>query len=288
MRGMRVGALQFDVARGDTARNLAAVERGLAEAASSGCGLVCLPEMWPTSFPGASEVGQELLAASTAAVARVAELSGELGLVVAGSAFAEHPDGPPANRLTVHDRGELLLSYEKVHLFSPTAEGESFSAGSDAPSVVDTSAGRLAAVVCYDLRFGACAEAAFAGAPDLLLCPAQWPRPRESHWRALVHGRAVEGQCFVIAANRTGTELVGRRRVELEFPGNSLVVDPHGRTLAEGRGEAGLVVAEIDLEVARRLRVRVPVGKDCREGLYAQWRAERSRKTLPASEGDTN
>lgn len=272
---MLVAAFQFDVRVGRVEENLAAVLDGLREAARAGCALVCLPEMWPTSFAAVSDPERraELVAETERAFERVERLSEELGLVVAGSGFGARGDGAlPANRLRVHDRGALALAWDKVHLFSPTAEPAAFSAGDEPPRAATTSVGRVAGLVCYDLRFGEVARAAAACEPDVLVVPAQWPSPRETHWRALVLGRAVECQCPVVAANRTGTERVGRRARALAFPGNSLVADAHGRALAEGSGREGLVAAELDPAEARRLRVRVPVRKDRREGLYAAWR----------------
>jgi predicted amidohydrolase len=97
--------------------------------------------------------------------------------------------------------------------------------------------------------------------------PAQWPAPRASHWEALVRGRAAELQAFVIGCNRTGRDLVGRRELALDFAGNSIVAGPDGTVLAFGRGESGLVTAELDLDAARALRRAVPVRRDERRGL---------------------
>lgn len=278
---MRVAALQFDVRTGDVEHNLACVERGLAAARDGGVELVCLPEMWPTSFLPAERLDAATAEASERAIARAAELSRDLGLVVCGSAYGlpggdpgrpgGDPAGLPTNRLHVLERGERRRGYDKVHLFSPTAEGDAFAAGDAPPAVADTALGRLAGVICYDLRFPEPARAAFLGGAELLVVPAQWPSTRAAHWRALVVGRAVEGQCFVVAANRTGTAEIGRRRLVLEFPGNSLVVDPHGVVLAEGRGADGLVAADVDLAVARELRRRVPVLRDRRPDVYRTW-----------------
>jgi len=267
---MKVAALQFDVRADDWAANLAAVERGLEQAVVTGVRLVVLPEMWPTSFPTGDGDLEEAHAATEAALARVCALSRTSGLVVCGSAWGRGPDGP-TNRLHVVEAGELRAVYDKVHLFSPAAEPESFCAGDDPPPVVDTCVGRLAGVTCYDLRFPEIVRVAFRGGAELLVVPAQWPAPRAAHWRVLAQGRAVESQAFVVGANRTGRAVVGRRRLELEFPGNSLIVDPHGTVLAEGRGEEGLIVAEVDLDLVRRLRVRVPIAKDERPDLYERW-----------------
>lgn len=263
---MRAGAYQFDVKRGATEANLAEVERGLRLAARERVELVVLPEMWPTSF--VADEGEALLGATERALERVRELSGELELAVAGSSFGRGAPGEsPRNRLTVFDRGELLLATDKVHLFSPTAEDESFSTGRELPPTVESRFGKLSGVVCYDLRFGALLRAPYLERAEILVVPAQWPAPRATHWRALVLGRAVEHQSFVIGANRTGSDRIGRRQLELVFPGNSLVAGPDGTALAEGRGEAGLIAAELDLEALRRLRRQVPVREDERTDL---------------------
>lgn len=268
---MRIGAFQFDVRRGEVAANLAEVEHGLRRARDSGLELVSLPEMWPTSFvvSGAGEEDARWLVETERAVARVRELSAELDLVVCGSAFGACDGGPPwTNRLQVFDAGREVLRYDKVHLFSPTAEHLSFTGGSESPSTVEVRGVKLSAVVCYDLRFGGLLRAPFLDGAELLVAPAQWPESRREHWRALVCGRAAEHQAFVLGANRTGVDLVGRRELELAFPGNSLVCGPGGEVLAEGAGEPGLVAAEIDPERLRELRKQVPVRRDQRPEAY--------------------
>src|SRR6185436_13798288 len=133
----------------------------------------------------------------------------------------------------------------------PTAEDAVFSAGSRLPATVVWRGVRISAAICYDLRFPELTRASFYAAAELILVPAQWPGERASQWRALVHGLAASGQCFVLACNRIGRESVGRRGMLLDFPGNSLLVDPAGKTLAEGHGEEGLVGAEFDPTLAR-------------------------------------
>jgi len=266
---MRVAALQFDPQLGEVEENLAVVEPWLVRAAEEGHALVLLPEMWASSF---CEATPALLEASAAAVARLCALSGELGLVLAGSAWGPlGPSGLPTNRLSVFEGGRALLEYDKLHLFSLTAEDKSFHPGELPPAAIDCGAGRLSGVTCYDLRFGPVCEQAWASGAELLLVPAQWPETRQSHWEALVRGRAVEGQLYVLGANRTGSVKVGRAERELDFPGNSLLADPHGQLLAAGTGQEGLVGGEVNLDEARRLRVHVPVVKDRRAELYGSW-----------------
>lgn len=278
-----VASIQLDLSREHPERNLARALRGLEDAAARGVALAVLPEMWPTSFEPSA--GDEALARTDRALDEVARASERLGLVVCGSAYGR-PAGSRggsarlANRAHVFDRGERVASHDKVHLFSPTAEPLAFEPGRLPPPVVETSVGRVAPLVCYDLRFPELARAAFRAGAEILAVSAQWPASRASHWRALVLGRAVEGQWYVVATNRTGRDVVGRRALELSFPGNSLVVDPHGEVVAEGREADDLVVGEVDLDVVRALRGAVPVARDERRELYARWSR---REVGPAS-----
>jgi omega-amidase len=276
---MRVAALQFDVRRGEPAANLEQVERGLRAACAGGVELIVLPEMWPTSFPDSDADMARELSATRSALARLTALTDELGLMVCGTSFGTDNDSStPPNRLHLLDGGRTLATYDKVHLFSPTAETEIFSAGAQPPATVATRLGRIAGLICYDLRFPEITRLPWHANAELVCIPAQWPVARATHLRALAVGLAVSGQCFVIAANRTGRETVGRRELVLDFPGNSLVVDPNGTVLAEGTGAAGLITADCDLGLCAELRRRVPVARDLREDLYAAWRPEQSQE----------
>ncbi|HTF88902.1 MAG TPA: nitrilase-related carbon-nitrogen hydrolase [Planctomycetota bacterium] len=267
---MRIAALQWDVRRSDVAGNLAAARAGLEQAREAGIELVLLPEMWVTSFPDSGDDLAALTKATRGAVAELADASARLGVDWAGSSFAMHASGgaSPVNRLELFAGGKLQLAYDKLHLFGPTAEDSVFQAGADLPRTVVWRGLRVSAVICYDLRFPELTRVPFYAAAQLVLVPAQWPSGRASQWRALVHGLAASGQCFVLACNRIGRDVAGRRALALEFPGNSLLVDPTGRTLAEGDGEAGLVGGEVEPDLADELQRKIPVRRDMRPDVY--------------------
>jgi predicted amidohydrolase len=286
---MQVAALQFDIKRAASDAsaiqvNLISARDCVRAAAKGGAKLVVLPEVWATSFPAAdASCDQRLVDAAAEAIASVAAWSVEFGIVIAGSYLAPAPDlgklgaGRFFNRLLVHDGadgGEVVLSYDKVHLFSPTAEHEVFAAGDLPPAIVDCSAGRLSGAICYDLRFPELFVPMRRADVDVIVVPAQWAVRRAAHWRALVLGRAVEAQATVIAANRTGEEPLGQRGHTAVFPGNSLIASAGGEAIGEGVGEVGPVFGLASTELSRKQRVRVPVAKDRRESLYQSWAQE--------------
>ncbi|MFT4539987.1 MAG: omega-amidase [Planctomycetota bacterium] len=268
---MRCAAIQFDVRTRDPEWNLETAVRWIREASERDVKLVVLPELWPCSFT--SELDEGLLRANQDCLTTIEGLSAELEIAIAGSAHkpADEPSELPTNRFHVVHQGRSQYSYDKVHLFTPTAEHLAFRAGELAPPVVEVNDTKLTGLICYDLRFPELCRAPTRAGAEIMLVSAQWPVARASHWGVLVRGRAVEGQCFVIATNRTGRSLIGRRKMQLDFPGNSMIAGPDGDILAEGEGECGLVIADLDLDRVRQLRRRVPVTQDERCDLHASW-----------------
>lgn len=267
---VRWACFQFDVRAGAVDDNVAEVEHGLREARRAHASLVVLPEMWPTSFLEADAFDEAVLARSQRAVEHVCRLANESGIVVTGSAFAPGTLRP-RNRWHVLADGRVAAAHDKIHLFRPTAEDAGFECGDGPPACAETAAGRIGGVVCYDLRFPEPARHLFRAGAQVLAVSSQWAAARAAHLDALVAGRAVEAQAFVASCNRTGTAFVGRRRAEIEYPGASRIVDPHGCVLARGGAGRELVVADVDLELVRELRARVPVAKDDRPDVYARW-----------------
>ncbi|MEM9800209.1 MAG: nitrilase-related carbon-nitrogen hydrolase [Planctomycetota bacterium] len=278
---MRVATLELDVRTGDVEGNLRAAREALGRAAEGGAQLASLPEMWPTSF--VASAGGDTFEASGEAVGALADLAAELGVVTVGSAFAAGDEGElPTNRAHVLAGGRVVAHYDKVHLFSPTAEHLAFSAGETPPPVFEHPGlgARIAPIICYDLRFPAVARAAFRAGAEILVTVAQWPDARAPHWRALVRGRAAELEGFVVACNRLGVDEIGRRKLRLSFSGDSAVVRPSGEPSeaiaqeeieAVGRRASRVTLYDIDVDEARSLRRQVPVANDERVDLIRRW-----------------
>ena len=256
--------IQFDVRRGDVVSNLASAEQGLREAAAQGARLAVLPEMWPTSF--LPEVTDAVLQASRKAEDAVTRLAAELQLTVVGGGY-EARDGKLFNRALVVDGGRVVGAYRKIHLFTPHAEAKQFTPGEE-PLVVDTSAGRIGVLICYDIRFPELVRYLFYKKAEILAVPAQWPESRAGHWRALLVARAIENQAYVLGCNRTGAEPPLKSSEPLLFSGDSRIVDPSGETLAAGAGEATPVVGTLELRKVRTMRRALPITRDRRPTLY--------------------
>ncbi len=90
-------------------------------------------------------------------------------------------------------------------------------------------------MVCYDLRFPVWArQQSQAGEPeyDLLIYVANWPERRSTAWKTLLQARAIENQCYVVGVNR-----VGKDGNDINYSGESMVIDPLGEILYHKKEE---------------------------------------------------
>jgi deaminated glutathione amidase len=108
--------------------------------------------------------------------------------------------------------------------------------------------------VCYDLRFPELYRRLARAGAEVLLVPSAFTFPTgAAHWEVLCRARAVENQCYVIAADQTGTSPHG-----FADWGDSLIADPWGRIAARAGDGEGIAVAEIDRAYLARVRRELP------------------------------
>lgn len=88
--------------------------------------------------------------------------------------FPERADDAVYNAAVLVDRGVVRGFYRKVHLWG--SEPVAFKAAADPPLVLDTSAGRVAVMICYDLEFPEWVRLAAQVGADIVAVPANWPR----------------------------------------------------------------------------------------------------------------
>lgn len=252
---MRIAAIQSDIAWEDPAANFARLRPWVAAAAAAGARLVVLPEMFACGFSMATERIREPAGGPSARF--LAEQAAAHGLWICGS-VPELPDGAerPYNTLVLAGPDGQQVRYRKIHPFTFAREHEHYAAG-DRHVTVEIDGLRCTLFVCYDLRF-ADEFWATAGATDAYLVVANWPERRRHHWTALLQARAIENQAYVVGVNRVG------RGNNLDYSGDSRVVDPWGEVLAAAAGAETMLLADLSAELVRDAREKFPVLKDRR------------------------
>ena len=255
-----VVGVQADLAWEDPATNHARLGPRIAAAADAGADLVLLPEMFPSGFSMRTDrTGEPVDGPSTQFLVHQAEATGAW---VGGSLPERRPgEDRPFNTFVLAGPDGTVHRYAKIHPFTYAGEDEHFAAG-DQLVTVTVGDVRCSLFVCFDLRF-ADEFWQVAHDTDCYLVPANWPASRRQHWTALLQARAIENQAYVVGVNRVGD---GRRRdgQPLPYAGDSTIIDPLGRVLAQAAEVETVVVADVDSEVVADVRARFPFLRDRR------------------------
>ena len=272
---MKIAAVQM-ISTPDVVRNLDAARRLVAQAAADGARLVALPEYFcllgrheRDKLAHAETAGDgpiQLALAQMARDSRVWLIGGTLPMRIEGNpqrvrnaCCVYTPDGAQAAR------------YDKIHLFSFKSgheahdESRVLEAGTE-PVAFDAAASgndpplRVGLSVCYDLRFPELYRALGAAAPcDLLSVPSAFTYPTgEAHWELLLRARAVENQAYVIGVNRIGMD--GN---DINYSGDSIALDPQGRSLtAIPSGKEAVATVILSASALEEYRKAFPVHLD--------------------------
>jgi nitrilase len=257
---LRVAAVQT-VAGGDVAANLAQVEPLIGQAAAEGARLVVLPEYFGIFGARATDkLAVRETEGSGVQQAFLARLARVHGLWLVGGTVPLASADPARVRsacLMYGPDGQRVARYDKIHLFAFTRgderydEGKTIEPGADVVTV-DLPCGRVGLSVCYDLRFPELYRG--MGKLALIVVPAAFTATTgAAHWHLLLRARAVENQCYVLAAAQGGLHPGGRRTY-----GHSLLIDPWGVVVAERDQGPGVVVGDVDPARIEAVRTELP------------------------------
>jgi predicted amidohydrolase len=268
---MRAAAVQLS-STPDRDRNLEAADRLTRAAAAQGAELVVLPEKWPVlGTPEQTAAGAEPLDGAALSWARGA--ARELGIdLVAGSVAERSEDRGRGSNTSVHigPDGEDRAVYRKIHMFDVEVGGRTYRESEhEAPGdeVVTSQLANgegLGLTICYDLRFPELYRIlAVRGATVITVPSAFTETTTRDHWEVLLRARAIEDQCFVVAANQVGEPAPGMRT-----GGRSMIVNPWGLVLAQAPDFETFILAELDFERLRGIRTKLPSLANRQPGAY--------------------
>src|SRR5918992_1101905 len=273
---MRAAAVQLS-STPDLDRNLEAADRLTRDAAARGAELVVLPEKWPVlGTPEQTAAGAQPLDGPALAWARAT--ARELGIDLVAGSVAERVEGADKGANTsvhVGPDGEDHAVYRKIHMFDVEVGGRTYresehEAPGDEPVSSELANGEgLGLTICYDLRFPELYRILAVRGATVVAVPAAFTETTtRDHWEVLLRARAIEDQCFVVAANQVGEPAPG-----LRTGGRSMIVDPWGLVLAQAPDAETVVLADLDLARLERIRTQLPSLANRQAGAY-RWPSE--------------
>ena len=258
MKQLTCASIQFNISLGYIDANLDTVRAALRRVAQRGSQLAVLPEMWSCGYDYRNMA--ELAKETPRVLQELQEECRKLNIVTVGS-LPELDGDTIYNTAYVVDKGELVGRYRKLHLFSTMREDQFLGAGENS-LVVATPIGKLGVAICYDLRFPELFRKLALEGAEIICLPAEWPKPRQEHWKTLLRARAIENQLFVIAANCCGIQ------GKLDFFGLSQLISPLGNILDIAGEDNTELVAKFDFAEMADYRKKIDILSDRRADIY--------------------
>ncbi|MCH5462496.1 carbon-nitrogen family hydrolase [Lactobacillus sp. LC28-10] len=256
-----ISLAQMDISFGEPAANFSRIESFVSQAALEQADIVVFPEMWNTGYDlSRFDDIADVNGAQTMHV--IQALAKKYHIMIHAGSVATKRDNQFFNTTYVVDeKGGLLTTYDKVHLFGLMHEDEFLAAG-DHKDRFEVKGTPATSVICYDIRFPEWLRTLSLTDSRIIFVPAEWPTSRMPQWRKLLAARAIENQSFVVGVNRVGADPENR------FGGNSVVIDPLGNNVLYLGHEEELKTVTIDISATDKARGFMPVFADRRPDLY--------------------
>jgi len=257
---VRVAVCQLN-ARDNRADNLRVARELLERAAAAGADFAMLPEYVDYLGPAAGAPKPEPIDGEFATF--FADAARDLGIWVHAGSF--HEIGPDSERtfntsLIFGRDGTLAATYRKIHLYDVEIPGRvSYQESRTVAPGTELITAPIDGVpfglsICYDLRFPELYRRLAVDGATVLVVPAAFMmHTGRDHWEVLLRARAIENQCYVLAAGQIGDHEPHRTCF-----GRSMVVDPWGTVVAQAPDTIGITVADLDFERLSLVRAELP------------------------------
>lgn len=259
----KIAAVQM-VSSPDVAHNIATAQNLISQAAQQGAQLILLPEYWPIMGLHESDKVAHAEKMDAGPIQKfMADMARQYQVWLIGGTLpmaALEADKVLNTVMVYNPAGERVVHYDKIHLFSFTKGDESYDEArtimhGNSVTTFEAPFGKVGLSVCYDLRFPELYRA--MGECTLIVVPAAFTYTTgKAHWETLLRARAIENQCYVLAAAQGGLHENGRRTW-----GHSMLIDPWGEikaVLAEGEG---IIAGEIEPLHMAGIRENLPALK---------------------------
>ena len=213
--------------------NFKEFENQIENAKKAGCKLVFLPECFDFIGESKQQTYELMESIDGQLITKYRQLAAKLNvwLFLGGmhERTSNNPNDKPSNgHIAINDKGEIVRVYHKLHLFdldipcTRLLESEYTKSGDRVEPLVQTPAGSVGLGICYDVRFPEFACSMAKAGASILTYPSSFTiKTGLAHWETLLRARAIENQCYVIAAAQNGVHNAKRSSY-----GHSMIIDP--------------------------------------------------------------
>lgn len=266
---MKVACIQMNVSVCSKHENLKRALSMAEEAVSKEAQLLVFPEVFSTGFCY-DQIAEVAETTSGITLGSLCDFSKEHKCILAGSiiekrekdVISKEKQFPSQFNLGFCiESGKLAGFRRKVQLYGP--EKKYFASGdSVAPIKLQKHKISIGLIICNELRYPEVArKLAFEGA-DLFVSAAEIPDFYSYPWRIMSISRAIENQLPHVACNRVGKDKYST------YLGGSFIADGWGRILENAGKEETVLLGEINLDEAKKIKENGSILEDLRTDLY--------------------
>ena len=271
MQDLRIAVVQMNSRVGDTAGNIATMERFLHQAAADRVDILCFPELSINGYNAGDTANPPPEPMDGPAVQALRQLSRRLAPTFMAGLLEKTASGIVYNTQIVFAAGETVGAYRKTHV--PTTEIGTWCQGDQLPVFTHPKA-RYGIEICYDSHFPEVSTLLAEAGAEILFLPhasgGESAADKKARWLRYMPARAYDNTVYAAVCNHVGDNGAGRT-----FVGVSFICDPQGRVVAQAASGTAeeMVVAHLqaaDLERARSVRETF-FRHFRRPEMYARW-----------------
>ena len=181
--------------------------------------------------------------------------------IIGGSLILQHENGFTNTCPVISKKGQLITTYDKMHLFSHkgSEENKYITTGNEL-KILNYKNTKIGLTICYDIRFPEIYREYSKHGVEIFVNMAAWSNKKPEHWEIMHRARAIENQCYMITVDQTG------KITDKEYNlGNSMVINPWGDIEASLQSEESCLLYEIDTDKVKELRKNFPLISDRRD-----------------------
>ena len=262
---MHLALGQAPVVLGDIDKNLEIMENLIVDAknkAKTNLDLIVLPELFITGYNLRDNYNKiaEKIPSSSNAQEGIHKLAKKHSIHIITGIVEKAGKSLFNSAIVIGPRG-YIGHYRKQFLpnFGPFEEKMFFTEGNQTP-VFEMPFGKIGIQICYDIFFPETSMGLALNGADLILNLSASPTTSRPLFHRVLPSRAIETTCFYAYSNNIGTQ------GSLTFAGESVIVDPRGKTIAEIPSfEEGVIVCELPLDKLDAFREARPVLRDSKK-----------------------
>ena len=264
----------------DPAHNFQQTEKAIRQAASQGAQVVCLQELFQSTY-FCFEENQDFFKLAEAIPGKTTDslgsLAAELGVVIIASMFEKRAAGLFHNTTAVLDAdGTYVGKYRKMHIPDDPGYYEKyyFTPGDLGYLVFDTKYAKIGVLICWDQWYPEAARLTALQGAEVLVYPTAigWDlaetdgeinREQYQAWQTIQRSHAVANGIPVVSVNRVGVEN-GQ-----QFWGGSFVANAFGRVIFQAsHDQEEVAVVKVNVDSSEYYRRTWPFFRDRRIDSY--------------------